>query len=128
MKIKNKISIAVAVGFLALGMILSNYPGSVSPEILSGTFAIGLSMLFVSLYKYFKYGEGVEQDERTRNVMYRALAGSWFATLILTTILMFADRLNIRLDIRGALSIVFFFMVFTFSAFNWYLEGKGDSQ
>ena len=126
MKIENKISIAVAVGFLALGMILSNYPGSVSSGILSGTFAIGLSMLFTSLYKHFKYGEGVEQDERTRKVMYRALAGSWFATLILTTVLMFADRLNIRLDIRGALSIVFFFMVFTFSAFNWYFEKKED--
>ncbi|VVB52008.1 Uncharacterised protein [uncultured archaeon] len=126
MKKENKIRIAVAVGFLALGMILSNYPGSLSSGLLSGTFAIGLSMLFASLYKHFKYGEGIEQDERTRKVMYRALAGSWFATLILTTVLMFADRFNIRLDIRGALSIVFFFMVFTFSALNWYFEKKED--
>jgi len=126
MKIENKVSIAVAVGFLAIGMILSNYPGVVSSGILSYTFAVGLSMLFVSLYKHFKYGDEVEQDERTRKVMYRALAGSWFATLILTTILMFADRLNINLDIRGALSIIFFFMVFTFSALNWYFEKKED--
>ncbi|CAG0953160.1 MAG: hypothetical protein OIN86_17880 [Candidatus Methanoperedens sp.] len=126
MKIKNKVSIAVAVAFLGLGMILSNYPGAVSSGILSGTFAVGLSMLFVSLYKHFKYGDGVEQDERTRKVMYRALAGSWFATLVLLTVLMFADRFDIILDIRGMLSIVFFFMVFTFSTFNWYFEGKGD--
>jgi hypothetical protein len=128
MKIENKVSIAVAVVFLAIGMILSNYPGVVSSGILSGTFAVGLSMLFTSLYKHFKYGDGVEQDERTRKVMNRALAGSWFATLILTTLLMFADRLNINLDFRGALSIVFFFMVFTFSALNWYFERKGDAQ
>ena len=128
MKIKNKISIAVAVGFLAMGMILSNYPGSVSSGILSGIFAVGLSMLFVSLYKHFKYGEGVEQDERTRRVMYRAMAGSWVATLVLTTVLMFADRVNINLDVQEALSIIFFFMAFTFSAFNWYFETKEDAQ
>jgi hypothetical protein len=125
MKIENKLSIAVAICFLAVGMILSNYPGVVSSGILSGTFAVGLSMLFASLYKHFKYGDGVEQDERTRKVMYRALAGSWFATLVLLTVLMFADRFNIILDIRGLLSIVFFFMVFTFSTFNWYFEEKG---
>ena len=39
--------------------------------------------------------------ERTRKVMYRALAGSWFATLVLLTVLMFADRFDIILDIRG---------------------------
>ncbi len=126
MKIGNKVRIVVAVGFLALGMILSNYPGVVSSGILSGTFAVGLSMLFATLYTNFKYGDGVGQDERTRKAMYRALAGSWFATLTLTTVLMFADRLNISLDIRGALSIVFFFMVFTFSALNWYFEEKED--
>ncbi len=66
MKIKNKIGIAVAVGFLAIGMILSNYPGIVSSGILSGIFAVGLSMLFTSLYKHFKYGDGVEQDEEQK--------------------------------------------------------------
>lgn len=126
MNIENKAGIAVAVGFLALGMILSNYPGSVSSGILSGIFAVGLSMLFVSLYKHFKYGEGVEQDERTRKVMYRAMAGSWIATLVLLIALMFANRVNINLDVQGALSIIFFFMVFTFSAFNWYFEKKED--
>lgn len=126
MNIENKAGIAVAVGFLALGMILSNYPGSVSSGILSGIFAVGLSMLFVSLYKHFKYGEGVEQDERTRKVMYRAMAGSWIATFVLLIALMFANRVNINLDVQGALSIIFFFMVFTFSAFNWYFEKKED--
>ncbi|MFZ3382808.1 MAG: hypothetical protein WA144_02665 [Candidatus Methanoperedens sp.] len=126
MKIENKVGIAVAVGFLAIGMILSNYPGVVSSGILSGIFAVGISMLFTSLYNHFKYGDEVEQDERTRKVMYRALAGSWVATLVLTTAMMLAERVNIRLDIRGALSIILFFMVFTFSALNWYLEKKED--
>ena len=124
MKKENKITIAVAVSFLGLGMILSNYPGRVSSGILSGIFAVGLSMLVVSLYKHFRYGDEVEQDERTGKLMYRALACSWFATLVVITLLMLAQRLFP--DVSGILSIIFFFMVFSFSALNWFFGIKGD--
>ncbi len=127
MKDKNKINIAIAVGFLAMGTGLSALNISVNQGILSGIFAVGLSLLFTSLYKHFKYGEGVEQDERTKKITSRALTGSWFATLIVLVALMLADRLNAGISVQGVLSIVFFFMVFTFSAFSWYYNKKSDT-
>ena len=72
MKVENKISIAVAICFLAIGMAISALKITVSSGILSGIFAVGLSLLVTSLYKHFKYGEGGEQDERTKKIMYRA--------------------------------------------------------
>lgn len=126
MKVENKISIAVAICFLALGMAISALKITVSSGILTGIFAVGLSLLATSLYKHFKYGEEVEQDERTKKIMYRALAGSWIATLVLVTLLMMAERFNVKLDVTGALSIIFFFMVFSFSAFNAYFDKKGE--
>jgi len=112
--------------FLALGLAISALNVYVSPGILTGIFAVGLSLLFTSIYRHFKYGEGIEQDERTKKIMYRALAGSWFVTLVLVTVLMMADRFDVKIDVEGALSIVFFFMVFSFSAFNWYFDQKGE--
>ena len=128
MKQKNKLTIAVAVCFLALGVAISALKIPVNSGILSGIFAVGLSLLVTTTYKHLKYGEGIEQDERTKKIMSRALTGSWFATLILVTALMMADMLNVKLDVSGALSIVFFFMVFSFSAFNWYFDQKGDAK
>ena len=128
MKKKNKINISIAVGFLALGMGLNALNISVNPGILSGIFAIGLSLLFTSLYNHFKYGDEVEQDERTKKIISSAMKGSWFATLIVLIVLMLADRLNAGISVQGVLSIVFFFMVFTFSALNWYFERKEDAE
>ena len=126
MKVENKISIAVAICFLALGMAISALKITVSSGILTGIFAVGLSLLLTTLVKHFKYGEGVEEDERTKKITARALTGSWFATLVLVTLLMMADRFNVKIDMTSALSIVFFFMVFSFSAFNWYFDQKGE--
>lgn len=126
MKQKNKISIAVALSFIALGIALTALKINVSSPIMSGIFAVGLSMLFVSLYKHFKFGEGVDEDERTKKVTARALSFSWFATLIIITMMMQADRLNVKLEAEGALGIVFFFMVLTLSAFRWYFDKKGE--
>ena len=123
----NKINIAIAVGFLAMGIGLSALNISVNPGILSGIFAIGLSLLFTGLYKHFKYGDGVEQDERTKKITSSALTGSWFATLIVLVALKLADRLNAGISVQGVLSIVFFFMVFTFSAFSCYYNKKSDT-
>lgn len=126
MKLENKVSIVVAVCFLAAGVVMNVLSVPLSSGILSGVFAVGLSLLFVSLYKHFKYGDDVEQDERTRKVMYQALAGSWIATLVLVTGLIMADRFGVGLEIAGVLSIVFFVMVFVFSALMWYFERKGE--
>lgn len=126
MKLKNKISIAIAVGFLALWIALSALKINVSSPILSAIFSVGLSLLFVSLYKHFRFGEGVKQDERTKKVTCRAFEGSWFATLVLVVMMMQADRLNMGLNVEGALSIIFFFMVFAFSALSWYFGRKGE--
>lgn len=128
MKDKNKINIAIAAGFLAMGVGLRALNISVNPGILLGIFAIGLSLLFTSLYKHFKYGDGIEQDERTKATTSRALTSSWFATLIVLVSLMLADRLNAGISVQGVLSIIFFFMVFAFSAFSWYFGRKGDME
>ncbi len=84
-----------------------------------------MSLLFVTIYKHFKYGESAEQDDRMRKIMYRAFAGSWFAILLLTAILMLADYLGVlKLTVQGALSVIFFGMIITSSAFNCTLEEK----
>lgn len=88
-----------------------------------------VSLLFTSLIRHFKYGEGVEQDERTKKIMYRAFAGSWFAILLLIAAMMLADYLGVlKLNVQGALSAIFFGMIITFSAFNWYFGRKGDVE
>ncbi len=129
MKLKNKVSIAVALCFIAIWIVTSVLNIKVISPILSAIFAIGVSLLFTSLYSHFKYGEGVEQDERTKKIMYRAFAGSWFAILLLIAIMMLADYFGaLKMDVQGALSLIFLGMIITFSGLSWYFGRKGDVE
>lgn len=129
MKQKNKISIVIAVGFLAVGTAISALKIDVYSPILSGIFAVGLSLLFTTIYKHFKFGEGVEKDERTKRIMCRAMTGSWFATFILIAVMMLADDFGaLKMNVQEVLIIVFFGMIIVFGAFRWYFGRMGDAE
>ncbi len=129
MKLKHKISIVVALCFIAIWVVISVLNIKVISPIMSAMFAVGVSLLFTSLFKHLKYGEGVEQDERTKKVMYRAFAGSWFAVLLLIAVMMLADYIGVlKVNVQGALSLIFFGMIITFSGLSWYFGRKGDVE
>ncbi len=128
MKLKIKISIAVAICLIALGVVIDVLNINVIYPVLSGIFAAGISLLSTSLYRHFKFGEGVEHDERTKKLMYRAFTGSWFAILFLITIIVLADQLGaFKMNVQGALSTILLSMIATFSGFAWYFGRKGDA-
>lgn len=129
MKRKNKVSIAVALSFIAIWVVISVLNIKVISPLLSAIFAVGVSLLFASLYKHFKFGEGVEQDERTRKIMYRAFAGSWLVILFFAGAMMVANDLGVlKVNVQEALSAIFFGMVITFSGLSWYFGRKGDVE
>lgn len=88
----------------------------------------GIIAIVISALKYRKRGESL-QDERTRRVTMYSLALSWFSTLVLVSLLIWVNILNlIPLTVPGVLAIVMFFMSVTGFLFKFIYLRRGDVE
>jgi len=89
--------------------------------------AAGLSLLLSSLIRYKRYGDGPEQDERTKKISYTALAASFQITLMAVLILWWINYFNpFKTAIGDLLGLLILGMIFLNILFRFYYSGKED--
>jgi len=73
------------------------------------------------------YSDTPEEDERTRKIGAFAMAYAWCITVILITILMFLDLLNLlKMNVIEVLILIFLVMIGATVGLYAYLKRKGD--
>lgn len=89
----------------------------------SALVAAGTAMVTVGALRHRRFGDGIESDERTEGIGARAMAGSWFVTLLFLCALFWVDEFGLlALDIRIVILATILVMAFSGKIFAWQLE------
>jgi uncharacterized membrane protein len=113
------------VGGVAL--LLGSFASRFDSFSFSVMFAAGLSMLLSSLIRYKKYGDGPEQDERTKKISYTALAASFQIALMAIILLWWINYFNpLKAAVGDLLGILMLGMIFLNIFFRFYYGKKED--
>lgn len=87
----------------------------------------GLSMLLSSFIRYKRYGNGPEQDERTKKISYAALAASFQITSMIIIVLWWINYFNpLKTTIGDLLIRLLLVMIFLTICFRFYYGKKED--
>ncbi|MFA5077523.1 MAG: DUF2178 domain-containing protein [Candidatus Micrarchaeia archaeon] len=117
--------VATAIANVALVLALPNLDKSVAT--VAGAVVAAMAAVFTLRYLQRKE-DGVLQDERTKKVHNAAMAYSWWLTYVLIAILLWVNYLKLaKVELESALSLMFFFMVATYTLAKWWLSSRGDA-
>lgn len=118
-----------AVVFL-LASLLSVYSKGENKVIVSDLVSVSVAMLVVAVVLTFRRRKDeIIQDERTLRVVRAASTYSWQLTYLLIAALILAAQFNLAdIPVIPALSLVFFFMVFSQLLLRMYFSQKGDVE
>jgi hypothetical protein len=118
----------IAGSFLVLWglaeLLLNPSGDSILPTVL---LAAGLAFLVTGVSRRRKFGEGPEQDERSRRIGARGMSFSWLLSLSFMWFLFLLDHFRLVMLTTGvALGVSVVVMALTAVAFQVYLSRKGD--
>jgi len=107
-------------------LLLNPSGDSILPTVL---LAAGLAFLVTGVSRRKKYGEGAEQDERSRRIGAWGMSYSWVLSLTFVWSLFLLDHFRVVIITAGA-ALGASLIVMTFSAvvFQMYLFRKGDVE
>ncbi|HVN65124.1 MAG TPA: hypothetical protein VMT31_00740 [Methanomicrobiales archaeon] len=106
--------------------LLNPFGESILPTIL---LAAGLAFLITGVSRRRKYGEGAEQDERSRRIGAWGMSYSWVLTLSFMWVLFLLDHFSlVILSVGIALGASLIVMTLSTVAFQMYLHRKGDVE
>jgi hypothetical protein len=113
--------------FWGITELLLNPSGdSILPIVL---LAAGLAFLVTGVSRRRKYGEGAEQDERSRRIGAWGMSYSWILSLTFIWSLFLLDHFRVVMFTAGAaLGASLIVMTFSVVAFQIYLARKGDVE
>jgi drug/metabolite transporter (DMT)-like permease len=107
-------------------ILLSPSGDSILPTAL---LAAGLAFLVTGVSRRRKYGEGPEQDERSRRIGAWGMSYSWYLSLTIMWFLFLLDHLGfVTLAAGTALGVSLIAMTLSAVAFQMYLFRKGDVE
>ena len=107
-------------------ILLNPYADSILPTVL---LAAGLAFLVAGVSRRRKYGEGAEQDERSRRIGAWGMSYSWYLSLTFVWVLFLLDHFGIvTLNAGSALGASLFVMTISAIVFQVYLSRKGDVE
>jgi hypothetical protein len=90
---------------------------------------IGLIIFVVTVFRLFKKGDLPDKDERTKKLAAYGITYSWLVTLVLLTVLFWAEYFKlIDLTVGGLFGTILFFMIISANVFRWYFMQKGDVE
>ena len=122
--------------FLALGFLLVlagllpalfgvEYDGVDSSVLVT----IGIVVIAVMALRFWRSGEDIEADERTKKIGSYGLSYSWLLTLVVLFVLFWAERLALlSLSAGDALLAAILVMTISAKVFQWHLSRKGDVE
>jgi amino acid transporter len=90
---------------------------------------IGLIIFVVTVFRLFKKGDLPDKDERTKKLAAYGITYSWLVTLVLLTVLFWAEYFKLMdLTVGELLGTILFFMIISANVFRWYFMQKGDVE
>jgi hypothetical protein len=107
-------------------LLLNPSADSILPTVL---LAAGLAFLVTGVSRRRKYGEGAEQDERSRRIGAWGMSYSWLLSLTFMWALFLLDHFRVVMLTAGAaLGASLIVMTLSAVAFQMYLFRKGDVE
>jgi len=114
---------------LAAGIALQVFYTGIDELVSITLIVIGVVLIANGVYRYIRYGELPERDERTRKINAFATAYSWWTTMVFIAIIMWLNHFSIvNLNSTQILGLILFVMGATAVLFKWYLMRKGDIE
>jgi uncharacterized membrane protein len=117
--------VVAAVGVTVLALAFPNLDKSFASVLNS----VVSAMSAVLTVKYFqRQDDEVQQDERTLKIQNKAMASSWWLTYLFIAVLIWVSYFKIyALEAENVLSLVFFFMIASYAAMQFWLSSRGDA-
>jgi len=127
MKGKKQYVVTMIAGLLLISLGVFFQLAGLANEIINQIFiTAGAMMAVIGVIHFNKSGAGLTQDERTRQLGSRAVSYSWLITLVIVTIIFWADYLDIiKVTLSQGLGIILFTMVLSAGILQWILKRKG---
>lgn len=126
MKRTYAVKIGVGVILAAAGIILPFLVDGME-SLSSVMVAIGLVTVAVTGVQHWRYGDGLEKDERTQKLGAYAISYSWLLTIVFLAILFWVDYLGLLvLSVQAVLVSAILLMGLSARLFQWYLFRQGD--
>lgn len=127
-KIKKEYKVTIIAGmllvFLGIFFQVSRLAQGIIPLVFMNS---GTILVVIAVISHNRYGAGITQDERTRNIGARALAYSWLLTFVLVNILFWIDYTDVfEISASGVLGILLFTMVLSSSITQSILKRRGS--
>lgn len=125
MKTRYIFQICVGILAAAAGVVLRLSGGTDDTALTSAFIAGGTALILMGISNHRRFGDGVDADERTRNIDGRTALWSWFATMIFLCALFWIDYFGVLLlDVQTAIVYIVLFMALTAAAFSWYFTHR----
>jgi hypothetical protein len=126
-KMKKEYMITMIIGLLLvfIGILLQLFSlaGGVLPLVLINA---GTILIVIAVVSYNRYGAGISQDERTRQLGARALSYSWLLSFVVVNVLYWVDYTKIvALTVGQALGIMLFTMTLSAGIIQMFLKKRG---
>ena len=119
MKLEHKAELIIGMIFLMTGFLL-NQPAAVG---------LGIAATLSGIYRYIKYQDLPEHDERTKKLSGVAFGYTMLIVLFSVIILMLIDKFKILdLTVPLVLSLVFLVLILSLSIFLWYFGRRSDIE
>ena len=129
MKKEYKYYLVFGLIILLAGIVLQIFWSGLHPAIARTLIVVGWVLIVLGAVRHKIYGEGPEEDERTKKINAFALSYSWVATIVLVGVLLLLDHYNIlKITAMLALGLTMFVMIVVAVVAEWYIKRKGDIE
>ncbi len=119
MKLEHKAELIIGLAFLVAGIFLNQ----------SIAVGLGIAATLSGIYRYIKYTDLPEHDERTKKLSGVAFGCTLLIVLFTVSILMFIDKFKILdLTVPQVLSLIFLILILSLNIALWYFGRKGDAD
>ncbi|MCX9012774.1 MAG: hypothetical protein OIN66_16860 [Candidatus Methanoperedens sp.] len=119
MKLEHKVELIIGLAFLVAGIFLNQ----------SAAVGLGIVATLSGIYRYIKYTDLPEHDERTKKLSGVAFGYTLLIVLFSVIILMLIDKFKILdLTVPLVLSLIFLVLILSLSIFLWYFGRRSDVE
>ncbi len=119
MKLEHKADLIIGLAFFVAGFLL-NQPAAVG---------LGIAATLSGIYRYIKYTDLPEHDERTKKLSGVAFGCTLLIVLFSVSILMLIDKFKILdLTVPQVLSLIFLVLIISLNISLWYFGRRSDVE
>jgi len=125
---KTKYALVFVIGLILTVASIAMFSSHNIDHRLPGVFeALGLYLMLLAIFRYARFGNGIETDERTRRVSAFACYYTFLLMLVAMGVLFEMDVLGyLDMTVNQVLTLLIILMCMPFLAFYFYFNHRGD--